>query len=65
MSTKAFEKFEAGLKDAVEWSKIAAPAKEAYWRYRSNGADENGALFAALDVAIAIATGQLTHQGEK
>ena len=29
MSKKTAQKIKAGLKDAVEWSKIAAPAKEA------------------------------------
>jgi hypothetical protein len=58
MSKKTAQKIKAGLKDAVEWSKIAAPAKEAYWQARYHGKDENGALFAALDVAIAAATEQ-------
>lgn len=40
------------------WHSIVESAKDAYWMARRNGRDENGALLAALDVAVAVATGE-------
>jgi hypothetical protein len=37
---------------------IIEPAKDAYWKARRDGKDETSALLAALDVAVAAATGQ-------
>lgn len=44
--------------DAAGWKAIVEPAKDAYWTARRSGKDETGALLAALDVAVATATGQ-------
>lgn len=43
------------MSDEKDWSKIAEPAKDAYWQARRNGEDETAALLAALKVAIEIA----------
>lgn len=41
--------------DERDWSKIAEPAKDAYWKARREGADETAALILALKVAIEAA----------
>jgi hypothetical protein len=41
--------------DDKDWSKIVAPARDAYWAARRDGADESTALIAALKVAVEVA----------
>lgn len=41
--------------DDRDWSKIAEPAKDAYWKARREGADETAALLLALKIAIEVA----------
>ena len=42
----------------VGWLGIVGPAQDAYWQARRDGADEGRALRIAIDVAVALATGQ-------
>lgn len=44
--------------DEPGWRAIVEPAKDAYWQARRDNKTETEALLAALDVAVAIATGQ-------
>lgn len=54
-------KSEGMMSDDRDWSKIAEPAKDAYWAARRAGKDESAALLDALKVAIAEAEKRAPH----